>query len=100
MSSLHGPLIATTAKKIAPRLCCSMALVLIVSCVALPMTLAAQTAAPTAAQAGSTTVARATATATRAAQRPAIDGIDADAAWADATPITAFRQIDPAEDAE
>jgi len=39
-------------------------------------------------------------TAVRAAVAPAIDGSDADAAWATATPITAFRQWRPTEDGE
>ena len=44
--------------------------------------------------------ARAAASATRASRAPSIDGRDDDAAWRDATPITGFRQFDPAEDAE
>ena len=38
--------------------------------------------------------------AVRAASPPAIDGIDGDAVWATATPVTAFREWRPTEDAE
>ena len=63
--------------------------------------LAAQTEQQGAAQAVPTTPsARAAASATRAAQAPSIDGRDDDAAWRDATPISAFRQFDPVEDAD
>jgi hypothetical protein len=39
-------------------------------------------------------------TAVRAATPPAIDGSDADAVWRTATPVTAFREWRPTEDAE
>ena len=39
-------------------------------------------------------------TAVRAATAPVIDGSDGDAVWATATPITAFREWRPTEDAE
>jgi hypothetical protein len=59
-------------------------------------TLNAQRAAPVPAETGSTS----SATAARAARPPAIDGRADDAAWRDAAPITAFRQVDPVEDAD
>jgi hypothetical protein len=65
-----------------------------------PALVAAQTIAPTQAGSATASMIRATASATRTARPPAIDGRDGDAAWTDATPITAFRQVDPAEDAE
>src|SRR5215207_5584135 len=70
-------------------------------CVWSSQTLGAQTVRTTA-QAGSPIAVPglATASASRAATPPAIDGRDTDAAWTTATPITAFRQIDPVEDAE
>ena len=87
-----------SAKKIASHQCCwpIAALLLVASAPELD----AQASAPAATQAGTSTGATAVAMAARAEQAPVIDGRDADAAWAAAAPITAFRQFDPVEDAE
>ncbi|HEX6574317.1 MAG TPA: sugar-binding protein, partial [Gemmatimonadaceae bacterium] len=70
--------------------------------------MSAQTPASQAAPAGRETAAppspartaATTATAARAKSPPVIDGSDADAAWADAAPITDFRTFQPVDDGE
>jgi len=62
--------------------------------------LGAQTVVVGAAQTSVAPSTRAAASATRTAQAPSIDGRDDEAAWRDAAPVTAFRQVDPVEDAE
>jgi hypothetical protein len=98
MPSTIAQRVSTSAKKLA--LFRRFLVVLAMFVVPIPC-LAAQTATPSAGQpvvvSGN---ARAVASATRAAHAPSIDGRDDDAAWRDATPITEFRQFDPAEDGE
>jgi hypothetical protein len=65
-----------------------------------PATLGAQSDASALIRSIAADRAATTATAARAAQPPAVDGRDDDAAWSAATPITAFRQFDPVEDAD
>ena len=88
----------SNAKKLAStHRCVSIAALLVV---AFASSAGAQHSAPAATQGGTATGASAAAMAVRAEQAPAIDGRDADAAWSAAAPITAFRQVDPREDAE
>ena len=90
----------TYAKKIAVARGPLLALALVALCV--PRGVAAQStgvAAPHATAIAPSTIG-ATAEASRAVSSPIIDGTDDDAAWKAAAPITAFRQVEPAEDAE
>ena len=99
MSSPNARRAGSSAKKIAGTL--STSLFAIVCTLSSAAALPAQTAvAPTQAGSVSASATRATTSAARTGKPPVIDGRDGDAAWAEAAPITAFRQVDPAEDAE